>query len=291
MIGLYSWFANKKRISIYSRISLAVLAGSAFLSSNSQASDWQLVWSDEFNYSGLPNPEKWDYEGGFNRNEEAQWYTRGRLENARVENGMLVIEARKERFTNPGYQPGASSWRQSRPYAEYTSASLMTRGKAAWKFGRIEVRAKLPQGKGLWPAIWTLGSNIGQVKYPKCGEIDIMEYYGKKPDLVFANLHFDKNGKRASFPGRADIADAINDFHVYAIEWDDKKIDFFVDQQKYLTFPVNEADGPDGNPFRKEQYLLINLALGGASGGAIDDASLPARFFIDYVRVYQRRPQ
>jgi beta-glucanase (GH16 family) len=288
--GLPCSTRGKNGSSSFGRVfAMPLLPALLFFSSYSTAGDWQLVWSDEFNYTGLPNPQKWDYEAGFNRNEESQWYTRHKLENARVENGLLIIEARKERVINPNYRAGASSWRQNRPYAEYTSASLMTRGKAAWKLGRIEVRAKLPQGKGLWPAIWTLGANIGEVGYPLCGEIDIMEYYGKTPGLVFSNVHYDRHGKRASFPGRVDITGSINEFHVYAIEWDEKKIDFFVDRVKYLSFPVDMSDGASGNPFLKEHYLLINLALGGASGGVIDDSALPAQFLIDYVRIYQWR--
>ena len=147
---------------------------------------WRLVWSDEFDYTGLPDPKKWDYEEGFVRNNEAQYYTRARKENARVENGMLVIEGRKEKFP----VPQASSGGKGRQFADYTAASLITLNKADWKFGRIEVRAKLPQGRGVWPAIWMLGSNIRQVGWPACGEIDIMEFVGHTPGFVHATVHF-----------------------------------------------------------------------------------------------------
>ncbi|CAG4884366.1 Beta-glucanase [Georgfuchsia toluolica] len=253
------------------------------------AADWELAWSDEFNYSGLPDESKWGYEGGFTRNEEAQWYSIRRKENARVENGLLILEARKEQIPNPGYKSTATNWRQSRPYAQYTSASLITKNKASWAYGRIEVRAKLPKGKGLWPAIWTIGANIDQEKYPKCGEIDIMEYYGKIPDQIFANLHFDKNGARTSSSGKMALDNASGSFHVFAIEWDHDRIDFFVDQVKYHSFAVSSADSGDYNAFRNEHYLLINLAMGGASGGSIDDSILPAQFLIDYVRVYRHK--
>ena len=132
------------------------------------AGDWKLVWSDEFDKPGLPDPAKWGYEEGFLRNNEAQYYTRGRPENARVENGMLVIKARKEHFPNPRYLPGSAQTgrRNNREFAEYTSASLTTRGKTSWTHGRVEVRAKLPSGRGTWPAIWMLGTNISQVGWP-----------------------------------------------------------------------------------------------------------------------------
>ncbi|MGH7866169.1 MAG: glycoside hydrolase family 16 protein, partial [Candidatus Dormibacteraceae bacterium] len=135
-------------------------------SSAVSAADWKLVWSDEFNQAGPPDPAKWNYEEGFLRNNEAQYYTLGRGENARVEDGMLVIEARKEHFKNPSFDPNATGQargRRGREFAEFTSASLTTRGKATWKYGRIEVRAKLPPARGTWPAIWTLGTNGREV--------------------------------------------------------------------------------------------------------------------------------
>ena len=134
---------------------------------------YTLVWADEFNYQGLPDQTKWDYEEGFVRNHESQYYTRARLENARVEDGNLVIECRKESFTPANHAP-----------VEYTVASLTTQNRASWQYGRIEVRAKLPQGKGVWPAIWTLGTNISKVGWSACGEIDIMEFVGKEPSGV-----------------------------------------------------------------------------------------------------------
>src|SRR5690348_5754560 len=155
-------------------LQLLALASVSSLSTLS-AANWKLVWSDEFEQPGLPDPAKWNYEEGFIRNNEAQFYTTNRSENARVENGMLVIEARKERFKNPAFDPeakGRGGPRRNREYAEYTSASLTTRGKASWTYGRIEVKAKLPTARGTWPAIWTLGTNR-QAGWPACGEIDI----------------------------------------------------------------------------------------------------------------------
>lgn len=259
----------------------------------SYASDWKLVWSDEFDKPGLPDPSKWNYETGFIRNNEQQYYTRERLENARVENGNLIIEARKERFKNAAYQPntnGVSRGRSGREYADYTSASLITRGKASWTYGRIEVRAKLPSGRGTWPAIWTLGTDR-QAGWPACGEIDIMEFVGFDPHAVHAHVHTRKyNHVRKTDKGASlELADASTTFHVYAVEWEPDHMDFFIDDRKYFTYR-NEGTGADAWPFDKDQYLILNLAIGGAWGGAkgIDDSVFPQRYYIDYVRVYHR---
>ncbi len=245
------------------------------------AADWKLVWSDEFDYTGLPDPKKWDYEEGYIRNKEEQYYTRGRPENARVENGMLVIEGRKEQFKLPAK-------RGDKEFADYTAASLITKNKASWTYGKIEVRAKLPQGKGVWPAIWMLGDNIRPVGWPACGEIDIMEFVGKEPDLVHATVHFQKDGKHKSSGNRITVEKPFDDFHVYAVEWYPDRMDFLFDGKKYHTFAIDQADNKDQNPFRKPQYLLINLALGGSWGGKIDDSVLPQKYLIKYVRVYQQ---
>ena len=245
---------------------------------------WRLVWSDEFDYTGLPDPKKWDYEEGFVRNNEAQYYTRARKENARVENGMLVIEGRKEKFPVPQARSGG----KGRQVADYTAASLITLNKAEWKFGRIEVRATLPQGRGVWPAIWMLGSNIRQVGWPACGESDIMEFVGHTPGFVHATVHFRKDGKHASSGNKLAVEKPWGGFHVYAMEWFPDRMDFYFDDQKYHTFPISQADDKNDNPFRKPQYLLINLALGGSWGGQIDDSIFPQKFLVDYVRVYQR---
>src|SRR5512138_3355634 len=149
---------------------IGVLATAGLLTGAFSASggEWKLIWSDEFDHPGLPDQARWSYETGFVRNNEAQYYTRDRRENARAENGMLVIEARKEHFKNPDYQPGSGSSKRSRnrEFADYTSASVTTRGKVCWRYGRVEVRAKLPSGRGTWPAIWMLGTNSTQVGWP-----------------------------------------------------------------------------------------------------------------------------
>jgi beta-glucanase (GH16 family) len=262
--------------------------------STARADEWKLVWSDEFNESGLPNPARWNYEFGLLRNNEKQFYTRARQENARVEDGKLIIEARKEHWgdsaSEPAKTPGARRNR-NRGSAEYTSASLTTKGKAAWTHGRIEVRAKLPAARGTWPAIWTLGANIHEAGWPTCGEIDIMEFVGYDPGVIHANIHTKKYNHVAK-TGKGDhiaIPDASKAFHVYAVEWDSTKMDFFVDRQKYFAYS-NEGSGAGAWPFDKDQYLILNLAIGGDWGGqkGIDDGRFPQRYVIDYVRVYQK---
>lgn len=261
----------------------------AMLSQSIHAQEWQLVWSDEFDYEGLPDKAKWDYEEGFVRNREMQYYTRAREENARVEKGVLVIEGRKEAFKNPKYKPGSQNGKEQREFASYTAASLITLNKASWKYGRIVVRAKLPHGKGIWPAIWTLGMNRSEIHWPRSGEIDIMEFMGNDPKRVHANAHYAVDGKHRSNGGKLRTDKPYEDFHVYAIEWYEDCIDFFFDKTKYHTFINDKAGKGKDNPFRKPHYLLINLALGGSWGGTIDDTVLPQKYIIDYVRVYESK--
>jgi beta-glucanase (GH16 family) len=213
-----------------------------------------------------------------------------------VEDGVLVIEARREKWKNPDHDPaaqaGARRRRRNIEFADYTSASLITRGKAAWKYGRIEARAKLPAGRGTWPAIWTLGTDIREVGWPACGEINIMEHVGFEPGVVHANVHTRKYNhvKRTNKGEKVTVKDATEAFHIYAVEWDEKRMDFFLDGRKYFTFE-NEGSGADAWPFDRDQYLILNLAIGGDWGGrkGIDDASFPQRYCVDYVRVYQNR--
>jgi beta-glucanase (GH16 family) len=246
---------------------------------------WKLVWSDEFDTDGAPDPKKWTYEEGFVRNGEKQFYTVDRRENARVEKGNLVIEGRKEHYTSPKPGPGG------KPHtAEYTSASLTTAKSASFTYGRIEARAKIPHGRGTWPALWMLGINIGQVGWPKCGEIDILENVGFDPDGIHTTVHTEaynhpkktQKGKRTERPKPYDA------FHVYAIEWTKEKIDFYFDEEKVFTFE-NEGKGEATWPFDKPQYLILNFAIGGAWGGqkGIDETIFPQQFLIDYVRVYE----
>ena len=242
------------------------------------ASAWKLVWSDEFNDTGAPNSAKWGYDEGCTGwgNGEAQCYTNARLENARIEDGTLIIEARHD----------GSGRRQ------YTSARLKTRGKAQWTYGRVEVRAKLPSGRGIWPAVWMLPEKWirGKNFWPDNGEIDIVEAVGYKPGEVHATVHtYQHNFRQGNAEtGKMNVADAAVNFHVYAMEWYPKHIDFFVDNQKYLTV-VKRKNHWHYWPFDKDFYLLLNVAVGGSWGGrrGIDNAIFPQRMEVDYVRVYQ----
>ncbi len=255
-----------------------------------QADERKLVWSDEFDKPGMPDESKWTYEEGFIRNRESQYYTRARQENARVEDGVLVIEARREQYKDPSIDPNRTGGRRRGPESvEYTSASVNTKGKVAWRYGRIEVRAKLPTGRGMWPAIWMLGTNIDEIGWPACGEIDIMENVGFAPDVIHANIHTKayNHVKGTGKGAKLTVPNPHDDFHIYAVEWTEKTMDFFVDDQKVFTFE-NEGTGRDVWPYDQPHYLILNIAVGGAWGGqkGIDDEIFPQKMLIDYVRVY-----
>lgn len=245
----------------------------------------ELIWSDEFNYEGAPDPTKWSYEEGYLRNHEQQFYTVNRRENARVEKGLLILEARKENYRVPD---GAQNT-QGRQSADYTAASLNTLGKFSVQNGRIEMRAKLPHGKGVWPAFWMLGENIPQVGWPRCGEIDIMELVGKEPGWIYGTAHWRGPEHHEAQGNKLHVDGTDTDFHVYAVDWTPEKLDFSVDGKVYNSVPVSKAGEGADNPFRKPQYLLLNFALGGDWGGEIDDSVLPQRYLIDYVRIYRRK--
>jgi beta-glucanase (GH16 family) len=244
------------------------------LSSGLFAQSRRLVWSDEFDVPGLPDSSKWSYEEGFVRNGEVQFYTRARPENARVEDGCLVIESRKEPWGKAGY----------------TSASVHTRGKSEWTYGRIEVRAKVPTGRGMWPAIWLLGTDRNKVHWPACGEIDIMENVGFDPDRICANIHTKayNHVKKTNKGAGLVVPRPYDAFHVYAVDWTPERIEFYVDSTRYFTF-AKEGTGRDTWPYDQPQFLILNSAIGGSWGGekGIDDSIFPQRFLIDYVRVFQ----
>jgi len=234
----------------------------------------KLIFSDEFNYTGLPDSLKWTYEVGLVRNKEPQYYTSKRMENARVEDGNLVIEAKKEDYKG----------------AKYTSASLITLGKEHFRYGRIEVKAKVPKGLGSWPAIWMLGENRQLVKWPNCGEIDILEYVGKDSTQVYGTVHYADSAAKYHYIGEKPKVDAPNeDYHIYAIEWNKKSISFYYDDLKYFVFEYKKAAYHPGKIFKRPFYLLLNLALGreGNLGGPLDDHILPLKYYVDYVRVYK----
>jgi beta-glucanase (GH16 family) len=258
---------------IYTRLltllSATILCNASFSQCN------ELVWADEFDYTGLPDNSKWTFEvgGGGWGNNELEYYTDKRLENARVADGVLTIEARKESFGG----------------REYTSARMVSRQKGDWLYGRIEVRAKLPSGIGTWPAIWMMPTESAYGGWPNSGEIDIMEHVGYDPNVVHASIHTDAynwpEGTQKS--STLTVADVFNTFHVYALEWSPQKIDVYVDNTKYFTFMSSQ--NYQEWPFDKQFYLILNIAVGGNWGGVqgVDDAAFPTRMEIDYVRVYQ----
>lgn len=242
--------------------------------------EYQLVWSDEFEYEGLPDPTLWSYDVGDGcphvcgwGNNELEYYTQDKLENARVENGQLIITAIQESFEGK----------------DFTSARLITKEKGDWLYGRIEVRAKLPSGKGTWPAIWMLPTDWVYGGWPDSGEIDIMEHVGYEPSLIYGTVHTKAfNHVLETHVGdNITIEDCENQFHVYSIEWTETKIDFFVDEKKYFTFAKEE--GSDKWPFDQRFHLLLNIAVGGNWGGVEGVASdiWPQQMVVDYVRVYQ----
>jgi len=239
----------------------------------SKSQSYNLLWSEEFNTPGSVNPEKWAFEEGYIRNDEKQFYTKN-LENCRIENGQLVIEARKEAYKN----------------FKYTSASITTQNKKEFLYGRIEVRAKLPTGKGAWPAIWMLGTNIDKSGWPLCGEIDIMENVGFDPHKVHGNIHTKSyNHTLGTNKGNSTIDSTLsNSFHVYSINWTPEKIDFFLDDKLYFSFTNDNKGDITTWPFSKPHYLILNLAIGGFWGGkeGIDDSIFPHQYLIDYVRYY-----
>lgn len=247
---------------------------------------YELVWHDEFDVDGAPNPANWRFEGGFARNEEAQWY---QPDNANVKDGLLVIEARKERVKNPNHT-GSGDWKTSREYAEYTSSSLMTSGLQSFQYGRFEMRGRIPTSAGMWPAWWTLGVSG---EWPSNGEIDIMEFYQGK---VLANVacgtgtrwqaKWDSATKSLSSLG----AGWASEFHVWRMDWDDQNIVIYLDGHELNSSALSSMLNADGqSPFKQKAYMLVNLALGGMNGGDPSQTPFPQRYEVDYIRVFQKR--
>lgn len=261
---------------------------------------WTLVWSDEFNYNGHPDPTKWGYEEGYVRHNELEYYTVNRLENARVDGHNLLIELRKE--TPDSFLPTSinDEWHR------YTSASVNTRNTASWTYGRFEVRAKMPQGKGTWPAIWFLspfrmpaipgppaprGPDGKEVQPPAGGpyrgesaqgEIDLMESWGSRPNRTAVHIH----GTEGPTPSKTvSVDDLYGKFHLYAVEWYPDHMDFFLDDAKILSYHKDPAVGWS---FDHPMYLIMNIACGGPDEPAPDDSKLPQFMTVDYVRVYQK---
>lgn len=239
---------------------------------------WELVWSDEFDTGTQPDPAKWSYDVGGHGwgNRELQFYTANRPENARIEDGHLVIEARREKWEGK----------------DYTSARLVTKNKGDWTYGRFEIRAKVPLGRGTWPAIWMLPTkwDLGNGNWPDVGEIDIMEHVGYDPGVVHASTHSQKHQWRINTQRTAkiDVPDAGEAFHTYVLEWDAEEIRMYVDDRQYFT---SRREGGDWTswPFFRPFHLVLNVAVGGDWGAAkgIDETIWPRRLVVDYVRVYR----
>lgn len=236
----------------------------------------EMVWNDEFEVEGLPDSEKWGYDVGGSGwgNGERQYYTAGDLDNAFVKDGKLHVVAIPEELpTNP-----------------YTSARLVTRETYDTKFKRVEVRAKLPDGVGTWPAIWMMPSSRLYGPWPASGEIDIMEHVGYDPDIIHGTVHTTtyNHTKNTQKYGLLHVPDSREVFHTYTIDWTPYEIDFYVDDYLYFTYD-NDGSGPASWPYDKNFYLILNLAIGGSWGGqqGIDESALPATMEIDYVRYYE----
>ena len=239
--------------------------------------DSKPIWQDEFDYSGKPDAKKWGYDLGGHGwgNHELENYTEN-LENARVENGNLIIEARKEKS---GKQP-------------YSSARLVTKGKADFLYGKFEVRAKLPQGRGTWPAIWMLGTEqpYGNKGWPDNGEIDIMEHVGFDQNRIHGNIHTKafNHVLKTNKGNQIVLTDASTAFHIYSCEWTPGYVSIAVDGQEYFRFVKESGYSWEQWPFDKSFHLLLNMAVGGDWGGqkGMDDSIFPQKMEIDYVRVY-----
>ncbi|MTI29303.1 glycoside hydrolase family 16 protein, partial [Xanthovirga aplysinae] len=233
-----------------------------------------LLWEDNFEWGEQPNQAFWNFEIGTGHNgwgnNELQFYT-NRKQNVRVEDGKLIIQAQKETYKGNGY----------------TSARITTQKKKEFKYGRVEVRAKLPGGTGLWPAIWMLGSNINQVGWPECGEIDIMEYVGFDPGVIHATMHTPSSHGNSINSEEILVSDAEDAFHIYAMEKTVEAIKFYVDGQLYYTYNPSTKDASTW-PYEQNHFLILNVAVGGNWGGkeGIDDSVFPQQMEIDFVKFF-----
>ena len=263
------------------------------------AEDYALVWSEEFDYVGEPDPTKWTYEQGFVRNHEWQWY---QPQNAYVRDGMLTIVAREEHFLNPTFNPQSNYWGCKRDSVHCTSACVITNGRQTFLYGRIEVRARIPATPGTWPAIWLLGAQRNlppteRTPWPYCGEVDIMEYYPVNGmPHIHANACWGGKDGNSVWDSKATPVEKwtranpqwASQFHVWKMDWDKDSIRIYLDDELLneidLSQTINGKYGED-NPFHQPMYLLLNLAMG-STGGQVDTQTMPARYDIDYVRYY-----
>ena len=241
----------------------------------------KLVWADEFNTDGMINTDNWTYEKGFVRNQEIQYYTENRPENCRIQGGELIITGRKEStsFGSTEYSDGT-----------YTSASIITNKKYSWQYGRFEIRAKVPAGKGPWPAFWAKGDsqNTGQ-GWPRCGEIDIMEYAAKDPVMI-QNMIYGESSSNYKQETKRIYKDYSDKFYVYSLDWNENRLVFSIDN---IVTHIVDISNISPNPFRQKFSILLNLALGASTertlGGKLDPSCLPVEYRVDYVRIYQEK--
>ena len=283
---------NTKKLILY--VAAVLLAGSWSVNADSgkAPSEWKLIWADEFDKDGKPDPAKWKPENtGFLRNKEEQWYTDS-LENAFVKDGFLHLVAKKVDLPNPWYKPGSANWKFNRERIGITSAGLITSGLFVFQYGRVEMRARMPKGRGVWPAFWMIGTDKRKGGWPAIGEVDIFEYMGREPgkSKVQAAVHW-KNpaGKYQQKNKQLKDVDLSGGFHLFAMEWDADKMVFSLDGKEFFTFPIAPCSDGDFNAFRAPHFLLVNLAVGGTLGGKVDPGIFPAEYLIDYIRVYQKK--
>ena len=262
-------------------MAIAALVSSASLQTGlaQNLPGWNLVWSDEFAQPDGTSPDagKWGFDtgGGGWGNSELQYYTT-RTNNARIEGGQLVIEARKETYGG----------------RDYTSARLLTKGKKSWVYGRIEARIKVPRGQGIWPAFWMLGANIDSLGWPSSGEIDVMENIGREPGIVHGTVHGPgySGGNSIGGPFAFAAGTAVADeFHVFAVEWDTNRIGWLIDGTNYFNFTPGSLPAGASWVFNAPEFILLNVAVGGNWPGNPDATTVfPQRMVVDYVRVYAR---
>lgn len=260
---------------------------------NPTGTGYKLVWQEEFDQEGEVNPSNWSFEKGFVRNNELQWYQEA---NALQHEGMLVITGKREQVKNTKFDAENTDWRRNREFAEYTSSSINTRGKYEFQYGIMEVRAKIDTALGMWPAIWTLGITK---PWPSNGEIDVMEYYRVKGQAtILANAAWADEGQYNAKWDDAKIPfseflekdpDWPSKFHLWRMEWTDKTIKLFLDEELLNEVDLARTVNPDGfNPFHQPHYILLNLAIGGNNGGDPTFSDFPREYVVDYVRVYQK---
>jgi beta-glucanase (GH16 family) len=272
-------------------IGMLVACSSPLTNKNYGYNGYSLVWQDEFDCQQKIDENNWNYEHGFKRNFEAQWY---KSDNVNCHNGILEIEAKREVVDNPFYEASSDNWRKQRQQAFYTSGSINTKGKQSWLYGRFEVRARLQTQDGLWPAIWFLGN---EGTWPKRGEIDLMEYYQGQilANVAWAKADSDKPVWNSVKIPMSEFKDPLwhKKFHIWRMDWTKDFIHMYLDGKLLNRIDLfnakNPADEQPKEPFQQPHYLLLNLAIGGKAGGDPSQTAFPNKYEIDYVRVYQNQ--